>query len=375
MQLFCLKPTVHLFDRFHEFVQAFSVGEGDLLLTESLFYEQYLRQESLSCKILFKDDYDPGEPKEETIDAILEEIQSLPIRRIIAMGGGSVIDIAKILCVKNAYPCRRVMEQQIPMVLDKELIVLPTTCGTGSEVTFGGIVTMKDTGFKTGILAPELSAAHAVLVPELLSGLPMKVFLHCSVDALGHAMESYVSATRGNEMVRAVGGRTIALLMDGYASLALEGPDSRTGLLKQFLTASCLAGMAVNNGGAGPVHALAYPLGEVYKMSHGESIYQFLTAVFTYYERTADGPLLEELRQLLVPALRRAGIYTGAPFSDLECLLNRLYPARRLRECGMRETDIQPFVENIFQAKQRLLAASYTPFTQKDAAAIYRQRF
>ena len=258
----------------------FSVGEGDLLLTESLFYEQYLRQGSLSCKILFKDDYDPGEPKEETIDAILEDIQSLPIRRIIAMGGGSVIDIAKILCVKNAYPCRRVMEQQIPMVLDKELIVLPTTCGTGSEVTFGGIVTMKDTGFKTGVLAPELSSTHAVLVPELLSGLPLKVFLHCSVDALGHAMESYVSATRGNEMVRAVGGRAIALLMDGYASLALEGPDSRAGLLKQFLTASCLAGMAVNNGGAGPVHALAYPLGEVYKMSHGESIYQFLTAGF-----------------------------------------------------------------------------------------------
>lgn len=374
MQVFCLKPAVHLFDRFHEFVQTFSVGKGDLLFTERLFYERYLYPENLSCQILFKDDYDRAEPREETIDAILQDLRPLSIRRIIAMGGGSVIDIAKILCVKDAYPCRRVMEQQIPMVLDKELIVLPTTCGTGSEVTYGGIVTMKDTGFKTGVLAPELSAAHAVLVPELLSALPLNVFVHCSVDALGHAMESYVSATRGNEMVRAVGGRAIRLLMDGYATMALQGTDSRSGLLKQFLTASCLAGMAVNNGGAGPVHALAYPLGEVYKMSHGESIYQFLTAVFTYYENTSDGPLLEELRQLLEPSLRRAGFHTGAVFSDLERLLNQLYPTRNLSACGMTEDDIQPFVENIFQAKQRLLAASYAPFTPENAADIYRQR-
>lgn len=374
MQMFCVKPAVSCFVRLHDFIEAFAVGAEDLIVTESVLYERYLRQEAVSCPILQKDQYGEGEPKEEVIDAILEDIKAVPIRRVIAIGGGSVIDIAKILCVKEAYPCRRVMELQIPLELDKELIALPTTCGTGSEVTYGGIVTMKDTGFKTGVLAPELSASHAVLIPELLSGLPLKVFVHCSVDALGHAMEAYVSATRGNEMVRAVGGRAISLLMDGYAELALGGTDARAALLKQFLTASCLAGMAVNNGGAGPVHALAYPVGETYQMSHGETIYQFLTAVFTHYERTADGRLLEELRQLMAPALRRAGLHTGALFADLETLLNRLYPARPLRACGMTEAEIQPFVTNIFQAKQRLLAASYTSFTPEDAAAIYRLR-
>ena len=374
MQLFCVKPVVSCFDRLHDFITEFSLGREDLILTESVLFDSYIQKEQLPCPVILKDRYDPGEPKEEVIDAILQDIRELPIRRIIAVGGGSVIDIAKILCVRDAYPCRRVMEQTVPMVLDKELIVLPSTCGTGSEVTFGGIVTMKDTGFKTGVLAPQLSAAHAVLVPELLTGLPMKVFIHCSVDAMGHAMESYVSATRGNEMVRAVGGRAVTLLMDGYASLAVNGEGCRPSLMKQFLTASCLAGMAVNNGGAGPVHALAYPVGEVYKMSHGESIYQFLTEVFSFYERRADGPLLEELRQLLTPALRRAGMYTGDPFRDTEKLLNALYPARRLSGCGMTEADVEPFVANIFQAKQRLLAASYAPFTPEDAAAIYRAR-
>lgn len=372
MQMFCVRPVVSCFEKFYDFAEAFSVGEGDLLFTESVLYERYAR--SLSCQVLLKDQYGPGEPTESMIDAILQDTAALPVHRVIAMGGGSVIDTAKILCVKNAYPCRRVMEQTIPLILDKELIALPTTCGTGSEVTFGGIVTMEDTGLKMGVLAPELSAAHAVLVPELLSGLPWRTFIHCSVDALGHAMESYVSATGGNEMARAMGARAITLLMDGYAALTLSGEAARAGLEKQFLTASCLAGMAVNNGGAGPVHALAYPVGERCKMPHGEAICQFLTAVFTHYEEAADGPLLEELRQLLIPALRRTGLDTAAPFAGLERLLNQLCPPRRLREAGMTEADIAPFVESIFQTKQRLLTASYVPFTPAEAEMVYRLR-
>lgn len=372
MQLFCVKPTVHCLDSFSEFVQVFSVGKDDLIFTEILMYEQYMQKENLACKVILKDQYGLGEPREEVIDAILQDLGHF--RRIIAVGGGSVIDIAKLLCVKDAYPIRHVMESRDAPVLDKELIVIPTTCGTGSEVTFGGIVTMRETGFKTGILAPELSATHAVLIPELLSTLPMSVFLHCSVDALGHAMESYVSSTRGSEMVRAVGGRAIKLLTEGYAAMATEGVCARNRLMKNFLMASCLAGMAVNNGGAGPVHALAYPVGETYHVSHGESIYLFLTAVFSFYERQGDGPLLEELRLLIRPSLQRAGVYTGHVFDDLECLLNKLYPARSLTACGMGEADVAPFVENIFQAKQRLLQASYIPFTREAASAVYREK-
>lgn len=374
MQLFCVKPTVHYLDSFSEFLQAFSVGSGDLIFTENLLYQQYMQRHPPACEIVLKDLYGPGEPREEVIDAILLHLQGRSFHRIIAVGGGSVIDIAKLLCVKDAYPIRRVMEGEVLPVLDKELIVIPTTCGTGSEVTFGGIVTMQETGFKTGILAPELSASHAVLIPELLSTLPMHVFLHCSVDALGHAMESYVSATRGNEMARAVGGRAIKLLTEGYAAMATEGLSARNHLLKNFLTASCLAGMAVNNGGAGPVHALAYPVGEVYHVSHGETIYLFLTSVFSFYQRQGDGPLLEELRVILRPSLQQAGVYTGHDFEDLETLLNSLYPARNLRECGMKQNDIPLFVENIFAAKQRLLAASYIPFTKEAAAAIYQEK-
>ena len=374
MHLFCVKPTIHRFSTLAEFLSSFSVGQGDLLLTEQVLFRQYLEGRPLTCSVVIKDQYGLGEPKEEVIDAILRDIACLSIRRIIAMGGGSVIDIAKILCVKDAYPCRRVIEMQIPMELDKELIVLPTTCGTGSEVTFGGIVTMKDTGLKTGVLAQELSASHAVLIPELLTTLPRWVMVHCSVDALGHSMESFVSPVRGNEFARAAGSRSIRLLMDGYLHLLQDAGPPSPALLEQFLTASCLAGIAVNNGGAGPVHALAYPIGELYKVSHGETIYQFLIAVFSYYEQTADGPLLEELRQLLTPVLQQAGLFTGAVFANLGALLGTLCPLKHLRDYGVRREDIHGFVDSIFQTKQRLLSASYVPFEPEAAAELYRQR-
>lgn len=374
MQIFCVKPSVHYFDTFHEFTEEFEIKETDLILTETVMFRNYVEKENLPAKIVLKDEYDPGEPKEEVIDAILKEMAGLNIKRVIGIGGGSVIDIAKLLIVKDAYPVADVMYGRKDAQPDKELVIIPSTCGTGSEVTFGGIVTMKDTGFKTGILDSRLSSNQAVLIPEMISSLPMKIFMHCSVDALGHSMESFVSATRGNEIARAVGARSIKLILDGYAELAVRGEEAKPELLKNFIIASCLGGMAVNNGGAGPAHALAYPVGEVYHMSHGESIYQFLTPLFMHYEKTADGPLLEELRQIIRPALDKAGIEYDNVFEGMEKLFNKVYPARKLSEAGMKESDVEPFVKNVFAAKQRLLAASYCSFTEEDAAAIYRAR-
>ena len=373
MELFAVKATVHLFKQFQEFAEQFALSADDLILTEKILFERYIKPLRLPCHTILKDDYSTAEPDEETVDMILQEMAGKEIQRVIAIGGGSVIDIGKVICVENAYPIRRVMCHETPPVYDKTLIVVPTTCGTGSEVTYGGIITMKDTGLKTAIMDGTLVSSHAVLIPELLDGLPYHIFLHCSIDALAHAMESYVSATRGNEIARAAGARAIKILMEGYARLALYGEEEKAKLQERFIQASCLAGMAVNNGGAGPVHALAYPLGEVYHMSHGESIYQFLPEVFCHYEQQG-GALLEEVADILRPPLRLAGIEETSPFLGLKILLDKVCPRRRLSACGMQEKDIVPFTESIFAAKQRLLAASYTEFTREDAVRIYQNR-
>lgn len=378
MDLFCVKPKVCYFQSFREFLGEFTLSRNDLILTESIIFDRYIKPLDLPCAIILKDRYDPGEPNDETIDRILSDTAGMAVERIVAIGGGSVIDIGKMMMIRGAYPFRDVVSGKTPIETDKTLIVIPTTCGTGSEVTNGGIVTMKETGLKTGIMSEKLTASFAVLIPEFLDGLPHKVFMYCSVDALSHSIESFLSTTRGNEMARAVGARSIELILGGYADMIRSGQEVRKSLHGDFIIASCLGGMAVNNGGAGPVHALAYPLGEKYKMSHGESVYQFLSAVLQLYlEKNPEGEILRRLIALLRSPLEKAGFPVRGDdvFERFEDMLNALQPARRLRECGMVEDEIGSFAENIIRTKQRLIIASYIPFAEEHAKTIYRRRY
>lgn len=378
MDLFSVRPKVCRFEDFRAFAAEFALSADDLILTESIIFDGYIKALGLPCPVVLKDSYDTGEPNDETLDRILADTAGIPISRIVAVGGGSVIDIGKMMMIRGARPFRDVVAGKTPIETDKSLIVVPTTCGTGSEVTNGGIVTMKETGLKTGIMSERLTATHAVLIPELLERLPYRVFAYSSMDALSHSMESFVSPTRGNEMARAAGARSIELILEGYARIIREGQEARRVMLGDFLVASCLGGMAVNNGGAGPVHALAYPLGEKYKMSHGESVYQFLTAVFQLYlDEKPEGELLARLVGLIRRPLERAGFQArGADaFDRLEEMLNAVLPARKLSECGMAESEIGTFAENIMRTKQRLIVASYIPFTEEHARSVYRRRY
>ncbi|MDP2790496.1 MAG: iron-containing alcohol dehydrogenase, partial [Rectinemataceae bacterium] len=203
-------------------------------MTESIIFDSNIKPLGLPCNVILKDHYDQGEPNDETIDHILSDTAGVMIERIVAIGGGSVIDIGKMMMIRGAYPFRDVVSGKTPIETDKTLIVIPTTCGTGSEVTNGGIVTIKETGLKTGIMSEKLTATFAVLIPELLDGLPHKVFMYCSVDALSHSIESFLSPTRGNEMARAVGARSIELILGGYADMIRDGQGVRKSLHGNF---------------------------------------------------------------------------------------------------------------------------------------------
>ncbi len=378
MQMFHCRARVHYFDTFAEFAKEFALSDTDLILTEKIMFSSFVEKLNLPCHIILKDEYDPGEPKEEVVDAIALAMKDLTVKRIVAIGGGSVIDIAKILLNKNVYPCRRLIEGEVPVECDKELITLPSTCGTGSEVTYGGIYTMKENGLKTALMSDRMTSSHAVLVPELIENLPFRIFVHCSVDALAHAMESYVSATRGNDFARAMGAQAIKLILNGYADILQNGENYRKKICKQFISASCMAGLAVNNGGAGPAHALAYPLGEVYHMSHGESVYQFLGTVMSIYLReNPQGEIIQELAEIVRKPVERAGFQVSDTnvFDQMEAMLDKVYPMRKLHEAGMKEEEIETFCDSLIESKQRLLAASYVPFTKELMIEAYRRRF
>src|SRR5690554_4706829 len=109
MQIFDVKPKVHLLGTFTEFAEEFALGENDLLLTETILFDRFVKPLNPACHVILKDTYDPGEPNEQTVDSILKDIRDWKISRVIAMGGGSVIDIGKVITVRNAYPIRDVI--------------------------------------------------------------------------------------------------------------------------------------------------------------------------------------------------------------------------------------------------------------------------
>lgn len=377
MILYSVAQQICYFDTFKDFAGEFSFAETDLIFTERILYDNYIVGCKPACKVIIKDDYSATEPDEEAVDKILEAISGLNIKRIIAIGGGSVIDIAKGLRIKDAYPFGRILKKDIPVVIDKDLIVVPTTCGTGSEITSSGIIIQMHTGLKTIIPSTELSSSMAVLIPEFIKGLPFRAFVYVSMDALSHAMESYLAKGVTTVFSRAAATPAIELIVDNFVNIAIKGKEYQKECAKDALFASTLAGISMTNSNCGPVHALAYPVGEKYHMSHGEGNYQFLTAVMKlYHKKNPCGELLMKMKDIIIPLLKKFDESTtyDSAFDVLEQVLNAVLPQRRLRECGMTEDDIKPFAEGIIETKMRLIKTSYVDFIIDDAIDIFTTR-
>lgn len=135
-----------------------------------------------------------GEPSDKMMNTILKEVKGVGFDRVIAVGGGTVIDISKLFVLKGVEDVTEAFERKIPIVKEKQLVILPTTCGTGSEVTNISIAEITSKHTKMGLADDAIVADDAVLVPELLKGLPFKFYACSAIDALVHATESYVSA-------------------------------------------------------------------------------------------------------------------------------------------------------------------------------------
>ncbi len=147
----------------------------------------------LRGRFFFHDTYGKGEPSDLKINKLLKDAKLSTFNRVIAIGGGTVMDIAKLFVLKDLEDCTDAFERTIDFVKEKELICIPTTCGTGSEVTNLTIAEITSKSTKMGLGDSSLLPDQAHLIPELLIDLPYDVFMHSSIDALIHATESYLS--------------------------------------------------------------------------------------------------------------------------------------------------------------------------------------
>ena len=316
--------------------------------------------------MIWQEDYGLGEPSDEMAEKIYADIKG-KFKRIIGIGGGTIIDISKLFALREILPITELFDRKLEIRKDKELLLVPTTCGTGSEVTNISILELKSRQTKLGLAVDELYADSAVLIPELLEGLPFKFFAASSMDALIHAFESTLSP-KATPYTELFGRKAIEMILEGYMEIARQGEEIRKTRLKDFLIASNYAGIAFGNAGCAAVHALSYPLGAAYHIPHGEANYALFTEVFKTYQRKKPEGKIKEFNAFIAKIL---GCGQKPVYVELEKLLNCILPLKPLHEYRVTRNDLAEFTKNVMERQGRLMSNNYTPLDEQEVLDIY----
>lgn len=294
MKLLTVGPdNIYTYDTVKEFFASFELGPKDLLVSIEVIYKQFLEPYANGANVILVDKYGAQEPTDVMIDEFIADAGKFDYDRIVAVGGGAVMDMSKVVAVAGGASIDDVIDHLPDFKRSVRLVLVPTTCGTGSEVTEIAAINRTRLGCKAGIAGPEMFANDAVLVPELLYGLPDHVFATSSLDALVHSVESTLSPN-STPYTRMFGYEAMKMIISGYKAVAEAGPAGsperrakRNELMRDFLIASDYAGISFDTGGCAAVHALSYQLGGKYHVPHGESNYAMFTGGYATIWRSS----------------------------------------------------------------------------------------
>lgn len=359
-------PTIYEYQSFEEFAEEFSLDEKDLVFTSEHAYKSIISKSNVSCIPVFREKHGQGEPTDVMVNGILNEVKKYDFNRIIAVGGGTIVDIAKIIAVAgDTCDVNDLYENMGALKKQHELIIIPTTCGTGSEVTNISIVNRTTIKTKQGLVSNEMYADYAVLVSEFIDTLPHSVFATSSIDALIHAVESYLSplSTSFTEMFSVA---AIKDILYGYQAIANK-EKTLMELSGLFLKASTYAGIAFGNAGCGTIHAMSYAFGGEYHVAHGESNYQFFLPVLNHYKKVKPEGKIVKLESLIAENLQ-----VENSFEALDDLIGKILSKKPMSEYGATQNDLMPFAQSTMEHQQRLLAKSYVPMTLEAVYDIYK---
>ena len=221
------------------------------------------------------------EPAPAVADAGAALARNEKVGCIVAVGGGSTMDVGKAIAVLVKNEGKAVDYIGLGLVKNPGLptIMVPTTAGTGSEVTFTAVFTMRETKKKGGINSPFLYPHTAILDPELTLQLPPQVTATTGMDALTHAIESFTSL-QAHFMSETISLSAIELISDNLRGAVFNGADYPC--RENMMQASYMAGLGLAMSGVGAVHALAYPLGANFGIPHGMANAVMLPYVLAY---------------------------------------------------------------------------------------------
>jgi alcohol dehydrogenase class IV len=311
-----------------------------------------------------------ADPPEVVVEAARAEAVAHGTELVIGFGGGSSMDVAKLIAVlaggaqplSAMYGVGNVTGARLP------LVQIPTTAGTGSEVTPIAIVTTgADT--KMGVVAPQLYADLAILDAALTVGLPPAITAATGIDAMVHAIEAYTSKVRKNPLSDMLARQALDLLSRNLHTACENGTDmaAREGML----LGAMLAGQAFANAPVAAVHALAYPVGALFHVPHGLSNSLVLPHVLRF-NLPAAAPLYAELAAYFAPdASGSDEARAEALIAALDRMARRAGIATRLKEVGITEADLDRLADDAMK-QTRLLVNNPREVSRDDAYAIYR---
>ncbi|MFB9124077.1 iron-containing alcohol dehydrogenase [Paraburkholderia dipogonis] len=222
------------------------------------------------------------EPTIENVESVYrDQIEPFAPDAVLSIGGGSVLDAAKLFAVRltNPQPLREWLGIDLIAAPGVPLVLVPTTAGTGSEVTPNAIVTLPDEELKVGIVSRHLLPQLIILDATLTLNLPKSITAATGMDAFIHSLESYIS-TKANpisdmfamESMRLIGANLVEAYENGQSLKAREA----------MLLGSMYGGLALTAAGTAAVHALAYPLGGMFNITHGVANSMLLPHVMAF---------------------------------------------------------------------------------------------
>lgn len=312
----------------------------------------------------------PAEPSCDQAQAVIEAFRAERADFIIAVGGGSVMDIAKLASVAatDAYTVRDLLDNPGLAAKCVPTLMIPTTAGTGSEATPNSIVAVPEKELKVGIVNDAMIADYVILDGEMIRNLPRKIAAATGVDALAHAIECYTSK-KANPFSDTFALEALELILNNIER-ACDDPEALEAK-NAMLTAAFYAGVAITASGTTAVHALSYPLGGRYHIPHGVSNAMLLVPVMKFNEPACRGKFAAAYDRVVKDQPLSAEEEKSAwIIRRLDEIVKHLDIPSSLREYGVGSEDLDELVEAGMDVK-RLLVNNMREMTPEDARKLY----
>ena len=317
----------------------------------------------------------PAEPSYMAVQAVVDDFKKSGADLIVACGGGSVMDAAKLasILVTDAYGVKELLDNPGMAKKCVPIVLIPTTAGTGAEVTPNAIVGVPEKELKIGIVNENMIADYVILDARLIKNLPRKIAAATGVDALAHCIECFTS-NKANPFSDLYALEGCDLILNNIEK-ACDDPEAMEAKNKMQI-AAYYGGLAITASGTTAVHALSYPLGGKYHIAHGVSNAMLLTPVMRF---NAEDPVV---KQRLAVAYDRccheaekvSTVEAKAEWmiQKMESIVKHLQIPTSLREFNVPAEDLETLVSSGMEVT-RLLNNNLRKVTAEDARAIYSQ--